>query len=281
MGVLRKVSNELYEKGYKEDIIDNYINDKNIQLEMDDNSYTFYFNGNIMFSIKLFPQLNDIINNASNNIIQWFESKIKNVQESKNMAKKQLIRLTEGDLHKIIKESIERIISEAELNEISADLAHRAMNAAYDKRDRGINTPEWGKRNKQAQKFRQYYGKAFKDEHNQDGNIFQGNTMALTWDDKLSDGTPVSFHFAGAFEGKTENQRILCSWEQLVSNKQLQQFFCQMSPKSAAMVAKWWKQNHIYPKNPDYGKEGFDPSFWSQYDTNAFKGRNYTFNGLG
>ena len=102
MGVLRKVCDELYEKGYNEDIIDNYINNKNIQLEMDDNSYTFYFNGNIMFSIELFPQLNDIINNASNNIIQWFESKIKNVQESKNMAKKQLIRLTEGDLHRIV-----------------------------------------------------------------------------------------------------------------------------------------------------------------------------------
>ena len=112
MGVLRKVSDELYEKGYNEDIIDNYINNKNIQLEMDDNSYTFYFNGNIMFSIELFPQLNDIINNASNNIIQWFESKIKNVQESKNMAKKQLIRLTEGDLHNIITESVQRILNE-------------------------------------------------------------------------------------------------------------------------------------------------------------------------
>ena len=112
MGVLRKVSDELYEKGYNEDIIDNYINNKNIQLEMDDNSYTFYFNGNIMFSIELFPQLNDIINNASNNIIQWFESKIKNVQESKKMAKKQLIRLTEGDLHNIIKESVSKILKE-------------------------------------------------------------------------------------------------------------------------------------------------------------------------
>ena len=42
----------------------------------------------------------------------WRENNIKNVQESKNMAKKQLIRLTEGDLHKIIKESVNRILNE-------------------------------------------------------------------------------------------------------------------------------------------------------------------------
>lgn len=112
IGVLRKVSDELYEKGYSEDVIDNYINDKNIQLEMDDNSYTFYFNGNIMFSIELFPQLNDIINNASNNIIQWFENKIKNIKENNIMTKKQVIRLTESDLHNIITESVQRILNE-------------------------------------------------------------------------------------------------------------------------------------------------------------------------
>ena len=34
------------------------------------------------------------------------------------MAKKQVIKLTEGDLHRIIKESVERIINEAQLNEL-------------------------------------------------------------------------------------------------------------------------------------------------------------------
>ena len=114
MGVLRKVSDELYDKGYDEDKIDNFINNRNIQLGMDGDGYTFLFNNEIMFHIEPFPQLNDVIDNASQNMIQWFENKINNIQENKIMSKKQLIRLTEGDLHKIIKESVNRILNENE-----------------------------------------------------------------------------------------------------------------------------------------------------------------------
>ena len=112
MGVLRKVSDELYDKGYDENVIDKYINNRYIQLEMNNDGYTFYNNNNIMFHIESFPQLNDVIDNASNNMIQWFENKLNNVQENKNMAKKQLIRITENDLRKIIKESVSRILNE-------------------------------------------------------------------------------------------------------------------------------------------------------------------------
>ena len=112
MGVLRKVSDELYDKGYDEDKIDNFINNRNIQLGMDGDGYTFLFNNDIMFHIEPFPQLNDVIDNASQNMIQWFENKINNIQENKNMSKKQLIRITENDLRKIIKESVNRILNE-------------------------------------------------------------------------------------------------------------------------------------------------------------------------
>jgi hypothetical protein len=112
MGVLRKVGDELYEKGYDENLIDNYINNKNIQMEMSNDGYSFFFNNTLIFHIESYPQLNDVIDNASHNMIQWFENNIKNVQENKNMAKKQLIRLTEGDLYKIIKESINNILTE-------------------------------------------------------------------------------------------------------------------------------------------------------------------------
>ena len=112
MGVLRKVSDELYDKGYDEEKIGNFINNRNIQLGMDGDGYTFLFNNDIMFHIEPFPQLNDVINNASKNMIQWFENKINNIQENKDMSKKQLIRLTENDLHKIIKESINNILTE-------------------------------------------------------------------------------------------------------------------------------------------------------------------------
>ena len=113
MGVLRKVGDELYEKGYEENLIDNYINNKNIQMEMNNDGYLFFFNNTLIFHIESYPQLNDVIDNASHNMIQWFKNNIKNVQESKNM-KKQIIRLTEGDLHKIIKESVNRILNENE-----------------------------------------------------------------------------------------------------------------------------------------------------------------------
>ena len=111
MGVLRKVSDELYDKGYDEEKIDNFINNRNIQLGMDGDGYTFLFNNDIMFHIEPFPQLNDVINNASKNMIQWFENKINNIQENKDMAK-QIIRLTENDLYKIVKESINNILTE-------------------------------------------------------------------------------------------------------------------------------------------------------------------------
>lgn len=41
----------------------------------------------------------------------WKESKINEIK-NKNIMKKQLIRLTEGDLHKIIEESVNRILNE-------------------------------------------------------------------------------------------------------------------------------------------------------------------------
>ena len=47
-------------------------------------------------------------------MIQWFENKINNIRENNNMAKKQIIRLTEGDLHRIIKESVNRILNQNE-----------------------------------------------------------------------------------------------------------------------------------------------------------------------
>ena len=112
MGVLRKVSDELYDKGYDEDKIDKFINNRNIQLGMDGDGYTFLFNSDIIFHIEPFPQLNDVIDNASQNMIQWFENKINNIQENKNMSTKQLIRITENELHKIIKESINNILTE-------------------------------------------------------------------------------------------------------------------------------------------------------------------------
>ena len=114
MGVLKKVSDELYYKGYDENIIDNSINNENIQLKMNNNGYIFFHNDNIMFHIEPYPNLNEVIEKASSKMIQWFEDKINYIKENKNMTKKQLIRLTESDLHRIIKESVNNILSEKE-----------------------------------------------------------------------------------------------------------------------------------------------------------------------
>lgn len=74
---------------------------------------------------------------------------------------KKTIRLKEGDLHRVIKESVKRI-----LNEVSADLADRAARKAYMKAREGFgkygngneipwNSPH-GKKFQQGEKFLRY-----------------------------------------------------------------------------------------------------------------------------
>lgn len=182
MGVLRKVGDELYEKGYDEDKINNFINNRNIQLGMDGDGYTFLFNNDIMFHIEPFPQLNDVIDNASQNMIQWFENKINNIQENQNMAKKQLIRLTEGDLHKIIEESVKNILTELDWRTY-ANASHESLKKSRElnKSDRNARSKEYQrslKFNKKSDKDfeKQTYGQSAKEKRKSLSDFYDGKT---------------------------------------------------------------------------------------------------------
>lgn len=107
-----------------------------------------------------------------------------------NIMTKKLIRLTEGDLHRIIKESVERIINEAQLNELAprtyASYAQkRAAQGQYDKAERG--------RNAAVDAFNKQYGSDVKDDN---GNPFShirmdkndGNGYTIYSDNPIGDG---------------------------------------------------------------------------------------------
>jgi hypothetical protein len=176
---------------------------------------------------------------------------------------KRTIRLTESDLREVIKESVTRILKE----DFNSSTLYNAMNSAWDKMEHANGTPEFGKRERQFRTFQRGYGKAFKKEYNQDRDIINSDVTSLTWNDTMADGTPLRLHFcAGIFVGEESNgYTTKTDWEQLEWNENMQRFFCRMKPKTAEMVARWWKENHIYPNNKEYGKAGFDPSFWTKF----------------
>jgi hypothetical protein len=74
---------------------------------------------------------------------KWADEHNGNVAESKNMNKK-LIRLTESDLHKIVKESVEKIIKEHDmyaLGRVSGRALERSADIARDMGRKGIQSP--------------------------------------------------------------------------------------------------------------------------------------------
>ena len=90
---------------------------------------------------------------------------------------KKIVRLTEGDLHRIIKESVERIINEAQLNELDprtyASYAQkRAAQGQHDKAGKGVATATnaWNKKYN-------YSGNV-----NPDGSWKKDKGMGLTFD---------------------------------------------------------------------------------------------------
>lgn len=84
IGIIRKTHDELCNKGYDENIINNYINDSNIQIIKGDNNFIFYFNNNPIFEIDSTFDLDDMLTQASNELIKWF-SENKKTNECKKM----------------------------------------------------------------------------------------------------------------------------------------------------------------------------------------------------
>lgn len=67
---------------------------------------------------------------------------------------KKLIRLTESDLHRIVKESVNRVLFEANINELSSQLLRRASEKAFNDEKMNWNDSKIRtKRGRQWQKF--------------------------------------------------------------------------------------------------------------------------------
>ena len=98
--------------------------------------------------------------------------------------KKKLVRLTEGDLHNIIKESVNKI-----LTEISSDLADRAANSAYKKARYGFgmydtydeipNDSYHGKKFAQGEKFLKYRNNKLNKGNDDIGIAYIGDKLVL------------------------------------------------------------------------------------------------------
>lgn len=187
-------------------------------------------------------------------------NKIKEILNKVNMAKKNTIKLTESELKKIISESVRRT-----LNEISSDYVHRAYQSALDKRNKAIFTPEYGKRNKQVDKFRDYYRNAYNNEHGYDGRTEGGDTFSLQFNDTLSNGSPLRVYVnlndiclkSQYFDNTTDIAK-------LIKSPNYQKQFCILSPKTAQQVAQWFSKNRN-PNYAQYTEEACNPEFWSQY----------------
>lgn len=176
------------------------------------------------------------------------------------MAKKNTIKLTESELKKIISESVERT-----LNEISSEYAHSAYKSALGKRNKALFTPEYGKRDRQADKFRNYYRSAYNKEHGYDGRTEGGDIATLQFNDTMANGQPLRVFVEGNsvwlrskyFDNATDIAK-------LIKSPNYQKQFCILSPKTAQQVAQWFSKNRN-PNYAQYTEEACNPEFWSQY----------------
>ena len=208
MGIIRKTHDELRNKGYDENVVDNIINIHNIQINKNNNTFIFSYQNNPIFEIEIVDDLDEMIIQSSNKMINWFTQNNmvkesineigntskgqhalgavrgralsrtvyqpkyqktternkqgekaenafmkgwnhrndvkdpkelddmvksyrqgydygfkKGIKENNIMAKKQVIRLTEGDLHRIIKETVNNILkNNSNINEAFSDV---------------------------------------------------------------------------------------------------------------------------------------------------------------
>lgn len=100
------------------------------------------------------------------------------------MTKKQLVRLTEGDLQRVIEESVNKILAE-----ISCDLADRASHAAYKKSREGYgmyDSPSeiphdsyHGKKLAQGEKFLKYRNNKLNKGNDDIGIAYVGDKLVL------------------------------------------------------------------------------------------------------
>ena len=106
--------------------------------------------------------------------------------ESKNMNKK-LIRLTESDLHRIVKESVQKILSEAfEQNQELEENQEAAYQGSYPGMDNGHGSFEM---NHPEGKYSLYFDKAQRDAHNYNAQQ-RGQTPNpyAGWSKRVNDG---------------------------------------------------------------------------------------------
>lgn len=72
MGIIRKTHDELCNKGYDENVVDNYININNIQIEKKNNNFIFLYQNSPIFEMETIDDLDEMIVQSSNKIINWF-----------------------------------------------------------------------------------------------------------------------------------------------------------------------------------------------------------------
>ena len=176
------------------------------------------------------------------------------------------IRLTENRLREIVKESIKNT-----LNEISSDAFLRAYDAANNAKNKTAHTPEWGKRDRQANTFAQAYSNAYNKEHGYDGKTEGGSVLTLQFNDVLPNGEALRVYINGntvALKSKYFDNAIDIG--KLIQYKNYQRNFCILSPKTAQKVAAWFSKNHNHNRTKEVS-EAFNPEFWTQnYENQEF-----------
>ena len=191
--------------------------------------------------------------------------------------KKNIVKLTENELKKIITESVKKILSEGEYG-IDSDTIKGAYNAANRRRLQALGTPEYGTWDKKMQSYSDKYAKTFDKEHGLDGRTQGGAMGGLQINETMPDGSIIKYSFGPSYValhgGNYGAQGRLYDWMDILTNNGgVQTEVCRLSPKNAQMVAKWWKHNnmgsHIDNQYNDYSRyrfeEGTNPQFWSKY----------------
>lgn len=193
------------------------------------------------------------------------------------MGKKNIIRLTESHLKKIITESVKRVLSEGEYG-IDSKTIKGAYNASARKRNQALHTPEYRTWDNKMQNYRDRYAQTFDKEYGLDGKTQGGAMGGLQFYEMMPDGTKMKYSFGPDYVilhgGNYGAQGRHYDWLSIMSNHGgAQKDVCRLSPKNAQMVAQWWKQNnmstHTGNRLNDYShlkfEEGYNPQFWSKY----------------
>lgn len=117
--ILNKVKQELTNNGFDKTKVNDILKEFNFDIKVDNNNFLLMCNNTVFVSKPIntpfFLFINDSVNAIINIITDKFDEIYKPIDVDLNIYnenKRYVLRLTEDDLHKIIKESVNIIIKE-------------------------------------------------------------------------------------------------------------------------------------------------------------------------